>query len=52
MDMTLKIKSLNQFVEESNPKKYPISICFTKADEIRWCDLRERLRKVDRNLTL
>lgn len=43
----MKIKTLKSVNDDDRALKYPVSVCFNKADEARWCDLRDRLRRLN-----
>lgn len=47
--LNMKIENLDQGIIETDPIRVPITICFKKEDEQRWCSLRARLKSLGKN---
>lgn len=43
----MKIKNLDQGLIEKNPLKFTVTIPFRKSEEQRWCEIRERLKRIN-----
>ncbi len=48
----MKLNSLEELLPKEDPIKFPITVQFSKAEEQRWCAIRDRLKRINPRLRI